>query len=96
MEEEEEYDVSFRSYIPKDIKLQRCKRKQEEVPDMVQEIGERVVELTARNNEQDILALAPKKAAWDLARDLEPKMEELDRQTQIAIVQLLKNKVSNA
>lgn len=65
---EEVYDIQFRSYIPKDVKLQKCKRKQEEVPDMVEEIGKRVLELTQRQNEQDILSLVPKKAAWDLAR----------------------------
>lgn len=29
------YEVLFRSYVPKDVKLQKLKRSQPEVPDMV-------------------------------------------------------------
>jgi hypothetical protein len=67
------YDIIFRSYTPRDVKLQPLKREQSEVPDMVGEINTRVAALTSRRNE-DVLSLAPKKAAWDLARDLQPKV----------------------
>ncbi len=39
-----------------------------DVPDMVNEIAERVKDVTMQSLDTDILSLAPKKAAWDLAR----------------------------
>jgi hypothetical protein len=38
---------------------------------------------------QSLLSLVPKTANWDLKRDLEPKMAQLERQTQVAINALL-------
>jgi coiled-coil domain-containing protein 12 len=91
-EEEQEYEVSFRAYVPKDIKLQKLKRTQPAVPDMVEDISKRVVTLTSKKEEEDILSLAPKKAAWDLQRDLEPKLEVLSNLTEKAVVKILLSK----
>ncbi len=39
---------------------------------------------------QDVLTtLAPKKANWDLKREIAPKLEKLERRTQRAMIQLL-------
>ena len=84
------YDVVFRSYVPRDEKLRACRREQTAVPDMVANIAERVVSLTQRREQEDIVSLAPKKAAWDLQRDLQPKLETLSRRTDRAILQILK------
>ncbi len=89
-EEAEEYDILFRSYVPRDVKLQRCKRPQTSVPDMVGDISARVAALTSASRREDILSLAPKKAAWDLARDLQPKIARLSHLTDRAIVEMLK------
>lgn len=40
-------------------------------------------------NEAEICALAPKKVNWDLKRDVQPKLDKLERRTQRAIVELL-------
>lgn len=39
---------------------------------------------------QDVLtSVAPKKANWDLKREIAPKLDKLERRTQRAMVQLL-------
>ena len=40
-----------------------------------------------------ILAAAPKKANWDLKRDIQQKVDKLERRTQKAIVELLKQRL---
>ncbi len=85
----EAYDVMFRSYAPRDVKLQRLRRPQVQVPDMVAEINARVAALTAASRKEDILSLAPKKAAWDLARDLQPKLARLNQLLDRAVVDIL-------
>ena len=85
----EAFDVLFRSYTPRDVKLQRLRRPQVQVPDMVAEINARVAALTAASRTEDILALAPKKAAWDLARDLQPKLARLAQLLDRAVVDIL-------
>lgn len=87
--EEEQYEVLFRSYAPRDVKLQALRRAQSEVPDLVREIAERVAQLTAQRHD-DVLSLAPKKAAWDLARDLQPKLARLAHKLDLAVVAHLK------
>ena len=89
-EHEFQCDVVFRSYVPRDEKLRKFRRKQAEVPDMVATIAERVVALTQRREQEDIVSLAPKKAAWDLARDLEPRLDQLAKATDRAILTMLK------
>jgi hypothetical protein len=60
-----------------------------QVPDMVAEINGRVAALTAASRKEDILSLAPKKAAWDLARDLQPKLARLSQLLDRAVVEAL-------
>ena len=38
---------------------------------------------------QDVLSIAPKKANWDLRRDVQPKLDKLERRTQRAMIQLM-------
>ena len=38
---------------------------------------------------QDLLSVAPKKANWDLRRDVQPKLDKLERRTQRAMIQLM-------
>lgn len=42
-----------------------------------------------------MLNIAPRKPNWDLKRDVAKKMEKLDRMTQKAIVELLREKIAN-
>jgi len=44
-------------------------------------------------DDQDSIDLTPKKAAWDLKRDIEPKLSVLEKRTHRAILKLLKDKL---
>lgn len=39
--------------------------------------------------------MAPKKANWDLRRDVEKKLEKLDRRTQKAILETIRQRLTN-
>ena len=41
----------------------------------------------------DLASLAPKKPDWDLKRDVNKKLEKLDRRTQKAIVHLIRDRL---
>ncbi|TPX51643.1 hypothetical protein SeMB42_g00085 [Synchytrium endobioticum] len=47
-----------------------------------------------RNKELDLSNLAPKKPNWDLKRDLERKIAKLERRTQVAIIELIRNRLT--
>lgn len=40
--------------------------------------------------------MAPKKANWDLKRDLEPRLAKLERRTQRALLQMLQEEERSA
>lgn len=42
---------------------------------------------------QDLFNLAPKKPNWDLKRDVEKKLERLDRRTQRAIYEIIRQRL---
>ncbi len=42
---------------------------------------------------KDLNALAPKKPNWDLKRDLEKKLNRLDKMTQIAVADLIRKRL---
>uniref|UniRef100_A0A7S2GKY8 Coiled-coil domain-containing protein 12 n=1 Tax=Octactis speculum TaxID=3111310 RepID=A0A7S2GKY8_9STRA len=53
-------------------------------------------EIAAHQKEQggdDLINIAPKKPNWDLKRDVMKKMEKLNRRTQMAIVELIKERI---
>lgn len=45
-------------------------------------------------DEVDIATLAPRKPDWDLKRDVSKKLEKLQKKTQRAIVELLRERLS--
>ncbi|ORX57609.1 mRNA splicing factor [Hesseltinella vesiculosa] len=45
-------------------------------------------------DEVDLFNLAPKKANWDLRRDVEKKMQKLDRRTQRAILDIIRQRLA--
>ncbi|OQR90871.1 hypothetical protein ACHHYP_05172 [Achlya hypogyna] len=48
----------------------------------------------AAPEEEEVVAIAPKKPTWDLERSLEKQMKKLERRTQNAIVQILREKMA--
>ena len=43
--------------------------------------------------ENDLTAVAPKKINWDLKRDIQPKLDKLEKRTQRAIVEMLRERL---
>ena len=44
--------------------------------------------------DEEELNIAPKKANWDLKRDVEKKLEKLNRRTQRAIVDIIRERMA--
>ncbi|KAM7450013.1 Coiled-coil domain-containing protein 12 [Porites harrisoni] len=87
--------IKFRNYMPKDDSLKEKKipnTKPLSVDDEVQEHlekakAEKVIE------EVDLANLAPRKPDWDLKRDVAKKLEKLEKRTQKAIVELIRDRL---
>jgi len=85
----------FRSYKPKDENLQEAimdPAKPGSVEDKVQE------HMDAGKSEEllsevDLTSLAPRKPDWDLKRDSAKKLEKLERRTQRAIAELIRDRL---
>jgi coiled-coil domain-containing protein 12 len=45
--------------------------------------------------DSSLTAMAPKKINWDLRRDIQPKLDKLEKRTQKALVQLLRERLAN-
>lgn len=63
--------------------------KKPEVPPVVEEITNKLKSIEKTSTEQSVLTLAPKKPNWDLKRDVEKKLEKLEKKTQHAIYELI-------
>jgi coiled-coil domain-containing protein 12 len=93
--------VNFRNYTPADSQLEQgdsedppAKRaKQEEKSVLEKALEEAKADVPATKMEEDLSAIAPKKLNWDLKRDIKPKLDKLDKRTQRAIVELLKQRL---
>ena len=95
--------VQFRNYAPQDKELETKAdddERQEEPSFKKQKVegGKSVLEEALQKAKEDVQAvsetevatMAPKKINWDLKRDVQGKLDKLERRTQRAIVKLLK------
>jgi coiled-coil domain-containing protein 12 len=64
---------------------------EDEAKEIAEEIKEKVDQLVPE--EVDITSLIPKKVDWDLKRNIEAKMEKLERITEKKINELIKMKI---
>jgi len=88
--------IKFRNYVPKDEAL-KDKKIEDAKPQSVQESVQDHLEKAkpeAIIDEVDIATLAPRKPDWDLKRDVSKKLEKLQKKTQRAIVELLRERLS--
>ncbi|KAL0079623.1 cwf18 pre-mRNA splicing factor-domain-containing protein [Phycomyces blakesleeanus] len=100
--EDSEKKLSFRSYTPADEKLKQHVKIAtpddigETVETETKEITKEVLAKAAvkEKEEVDLFNLAPKKANWDLKRDVEKKLEKLDRRTQRAVLEILRQRLT--
>uniref|UniRef100_A0A3B4TSK3 Coiled-coil domain containing 12 n=1 Tax=Seriola dumerili TaxID=41447 RepID=A0A3B4TSK3_SERDU len=93
--EERHRELKLRNYTPEDEELkerQVPKAKPASVEDKVKD------QLEAANpepiiEEVDLANLAPRKPDWDLKRDVAKKLEKLERRTQRAIAELIRDRL---
>ncbi|KAI8340680.1 mRNA splicing factor [Chlamydoabsidia padenii] len=103
LDEDSVKDLTFRSYTPTDETLKKhvnlatptqikttAETETKDIPkETLQEAAEKEKE------EVDLFNLAPKKANWDLRRDVEKKLERLDKRTQRAILETIRQRLTN-
>mmetsp|Transcript_187 Transcript_187/g.488 ORF Transcript_187/g.488 Transcript_187/m.488 type:complete len:160 (-) Transcript_187:618-1097(-) len=83
-------EVAFRNYLPKDNQLKEKKVNAAKAPEFEEPVVEPTPGLDEQVEDEDALAsLAPRKANWDLRRDVAKKLEKLERRTQRAMVELM-------
>ncbi|XP_053182889.1 coiled-coil domain-containing protein 12 [Scomber japonicus] len=93
--EEKHRELKLRNYAPEDEDLKQRqvpKAKPASVEDKVRD------QLEAANpepiiEEVDLANLAPRKPDWDLKRDVAKKLEKLERRTQRAIAELIRDRL---
>ncbi|XP_036452435.1 coiled-coil domain-containing protein 12 [Colossoma macropomum] len=97
-EAEKHRDLKLRNYTPEDEELkerQVPKAKPASVEDKVKD------QLEAANpepviEEVDLANLAPRKPDWDLKRDVAKKLEKLEKRTQKAIAELIRERLKGS
>uniref|UniRef100_A0A672LJ51 Coiled-coil domain-containing protein 12-like n=1 Tax=Sinocyclocheilus grahami TaxID=75366 RepID=A0A672LJ51_SINGR len=91
-------ELKLRNYMPEDEELKERrvpKAKPASVEDKVKD------QLEAANpepviEEVDLANLAPRKPDWDLKRDVAKKLEKLERRTQKAIAELIRERLKGS
>ncbi|XP_068639785.1 uncharacterized protein [Aristolochia californica] len=91
-DEEGAPDVKFRNYVPQDKQLQEGKL----APPVPSKFEDPVAAAPAEKVEDPFLNIAPKKPNWDLKRDVQKKLDKLERRTQKAIYKLMLEKQNQA
>jgi len=86
---------TFRSYKPADESLKELTLPEADVEEITDKVKEEL-----ENEDKgvvmeslDFTNLAPKKPDWDLKRDIAPKLEKLEKRTQKAIAELIRERL---
>jgi coiled-coil domain-containing protein 12 len=89
-----EIRLKFRNYTPLDEKLRQYKLPRPE--DIFKDVQDTFNKLGAIQDDDDalFLNLTPKKANWDLKRDIEKKLNRVERQTLQAITEIVRDKLN--
>ena len=85
--------LRFRNYAPRDEKLKAFQLPAPVMPNIVEEIDAKLAQVRKANAQRDVLNLAPKKANWDLQRDMAKKLEILEHRTQKAIYEMVYERI---
>ncbi|XP_068753237.1 coiled-coil domain-containing protein 12-like isoform X1 [Montipora capricornis] len=87
--------IKFRNYTPKDETLKEKKLPNTKPLSVENEVQEHLEKAKAEKviEEVDLANLAPRKPDWDLKRDVAKKLEKLEKRTQKAIVELIRDKL---
>lgn len=85
---------------PKDMEDNVDMNSSTDAADSSENIVEKVVKVqeeganTEDESDDELLNLAPKRANWDMERDIAPMLRKLERRTQHAIVEILREKLA--
>jgi len=85
--------VRFRNYTPRDENLKAYVLEKPRVYSIAKEIAEKLERIAVEDPDLTVLTIAPKKANWDLKRDLEPKLRKLEARTQRALIEMMREKL---
>eukprot|EP00727_Mastigamoeba_balamuthi_P009419 m51a1_g51 hypothetical protein (214) ;mRNA; r:171080-172055 len=87
-------NLKLRNYRPRHKELQAARYiiPRPEIPNVDKVIEETLAKLDAAKDDENV-SLMPKKRNWDLKRDIKPKLDKLERRTQRAIYELLRQKL---
>ncbi|KAF5730399.1 coiled-coil domain-containing protein 12 [Tripterygium wilfordii] len=78
--------MKFRNYVPQDKELQEAKLAAPVLPKFEDPVA---AAPPPDNKEDPFLNIAPKKPNWDLRRDVQKKLDKLERRTQKAMFKLM-------
>merc|ERR1711998_336255 len=94
-DEEDRPKLVFRNYAPHDEELKQYVKPPPEVPDLEKELVELCLEQVKVDEaaREGQLLVRPRKANWDLKRDVEKKLEKLEKRTQRAVLDLIQQKI---
>ncbi|CDW54990.1 cwf18 domain containing protein [Trichuris trichiura] len=87
--------LKFRNYKPLDSELARFTVDLSPALDIADELRDVLEEAKKFQEveEIDLASLAPKKVDWDLKRDAQKKLDKLERRTQKAIIELIRQRL---
>nr|CAB3228141.1 coiled-coil domain-containing protein 12 [Phallusia mammillata] len=92
-------ELKLRNYQPISEDLKEVPVKKAEAGDVEAHIKEQLEGQTATptvTDDVDLLNLAPRKPDWDLKRDIKSKMDKLERRTQRAIADLIRERLKES
>ncbi|OWM62694.1 coiled-coil domain-containing protein 12 [Punica granatum] len=85
-EEEDNLSMKFRNYVPHDKQLQEGKVAPPVLPKFEDPLA---AEPPALETKDPFVNIAPKKPNWDLRRDVQKKLDKLERRTQKAMYKIM-------
>ncbi|PSS08336.1 Coiled-coil domain-containing protein [Actinidia chinensis var. chinensis] len=86
-DQQDNLNMKFRNYLPHDKQLQEGKLAPPVLPKFEDPVA--IVPVPEEKKEDPFVNIAPKKPNWDLRRDVQKKLDKLERRTQKAIFQLM-------
>merc|ERR1712187_269612 len=92
--EKEDREIRFRNYAPRAPELKDFCLPKITSAQIEDEIDNEIESAIAAAEDQEaVLAIAPRKPNWDLKRDVERKMQVLQARTDRAVVQLIRERI---
>ncbi|CAN4099225.1 unnamed protein product [Withania somnifera] len=89
-EDENDVQMKFRNYLPHDKQLQEGKVAPPVLPKFEDPIG--TLPPPEEKKEDPFLNIVPKKPNWDLRRDVQKKLDKLEKRTMKALTQLMEKR----